>query len=100
MPGTCTARGEIDVASASLFHDDLFDAIDNSADEVIVIDCSGVTFIDSSGYQVLVEATEYAIRHGHTVSIRNLSPHCAGVLRFYDRDNELHVEEWVEDDRS
>ena len=93
MPGTCVASGEIDMATASFFHDDLYDAIDNAADEVVVVDCSGVTSIDSIGYAVLVEATEYAVRHGHIVSIRNLSPRCAGVIRFYDWDHELRVED-------
>ena len=93
MPGVCTASGDIDLGTASLFHDDLYDAIDNSADEVVIVDCSGVTFIDSAGYDVLVEATEYAVRHGHIVSIQNLSPRCAEMIHFYDWDDELHVED-------
>jgi anti-anti-sigma factor len=93
MPGTCAASGEIDMATACLLHDDLYDAIDRSADEVVIVDCSSVTFIDAAGYEVLVEATEYAIRHGHIVSIRNLSPRCAAVIRFYDWNHELHLED-------
>jgi anti-anti-sigma factor len=93
MPGTCTAIGELDLASASLFHDYLFDAIDNSADEIVIVDCSDVTFMDTAGYQVLVEATEYATRHGHIVEIRNMSPQCAMVIRVCDSANELHLED-------
>jgi anti-anti-sigma factor len=93
MAGTCTAIGELDLASASLFHDYLFDAIDNSADEIVIVDCSDVTFMDTAGYQVLVEATEYATRHGHIVEIRNMSPQCAMVIRVCDSANELHLED-------
>lgn len=93
MPGTCTAIGELDLASASVFHDYLFDAIDNSADEIVIVDCSHVTFMDTDGYQVLVEATEYATRHGHIVEIRNMSPQCAMVIRVCDSANELRLED-------
>ena len=91
MPGTCTASGELDTASASVFHDVLFDAIDSTADEVVIVDCSGVTSMDEVGYQVLVEATEYATRHGHIVAIRNMSQQCAMVISVCDSGNELHM---------
>ncbi len=92
MRGTCKALGEIDTAAAPSFDADLHDAIDNASEALVNVDCSGLTFIDSAGYHALVDATNYAARHGHTLVIRNLSPSCARLIRLCDLSRELHVE--------
>lgn len=92
MLGTCKAFGEIGVATALAFQADLYDTIDSSNDALVVLDCSDVTYMDATGYSVLVDATDYAVRHGHTLVIRGLSPSCAVLLRQYDREHELRVE--------
>lgn len=92
MPGTCRAIGEIDMATAAAFGADLHDAIDNSDETLVNVDCSGVTFMGSAGYHVLVEATEYATRRGHTLVIRNMSSSCARLLRLCIRNNDLTIE--------
>ena len=86
------ARGEIDAATAPAFKADLHEAIDGSDEAFVSVDCSGVTFMDSAGYHVLVDATNYAVRRGHTLVIRNLSASCATLLGFCDLDSELRVE--------
>jgi anti-anti-sigma factor len=92
MFGTCFAFGEIDATNAHAFSADLHDAIDTSEEALVAVDCSRVTFIDSSGYEVLVDATNYAVRRGHTLVVRNLSPSCAMLLQICDLDHELHLE--------
>ena len=92
MLGTCTALGDIDRATASSFDVELRDAIGSSDEAFVSVDCSGVTFMDSAGYRVLVDATDYPVRRGHTVVIRDLSPACALLIRLCDVDGELHVE--------
>jgi anti-anti-sigma factor len=92
MLGTCQALGDIDVATAPAFNADLHDAIDTSDAVVVSVDCSDMTFIDSAGYHVLVEASDYAVRRGRTLVLRNLSPWCARVVRLCDWDHELRVE--------
>jgi anti-anti-sigma factor len=92
MLGTCTAVGEIDLATAPAFKADLHDAIDTSDTDVVLVDCSGLTFMDSAGFHTLLDATEYAVRHGHTLEIRNLSPSCSRLLRLCDWESELHLE--------
>ena len=88
------AVGEIDTATAPSFSADLHDTIDGSDEAFVSVDCSGVTFIDSAGYHVLVDATNYAVRRGHTLVLRNLSLSCARLLRLCDLDCELRVESW------
>jgi anti-anti-sigma factor len=86
------ALGDIDRATAPAFGADLRAAIDSSDNGDVSVDCSGVTFMDSAGYRVLVDATNYAIRRGHTLVIRNLSPPCAMLIRLCDVNGELHVD--------
>jgi anti-sigma B factor antagonist len=92
MLGTCRALGDIDRATASTFDVELRDSIDSSADELVRVDCSGVTFMDSAGYRVLVGATAYAVRRGHTLVLSNMSSSCAMLIRLCDPEHELRIE--------
>lgn len=92
MLGIYNAIGDIDSAASSAFHADLRDAIDSSDEAYVSVDCSGVTFMDPAAYHVLVDATRYAARRGHTLVIRNMSPSCARLIQLYDWDRELRVE--------
>ena len=92
MLATCKALGDIDRATAPSFSAELHDVIDNADEAFVNVDCSGLPFIDSAGYHVLVDATNYAIRRGHTLVIRNLSPSCAMLLSLFDEDQGLHIE--------
>jgi anti-anti-sigma factor len=92
MLGTCTAIGDIDWASASALGAQIYDTIDNSDEALVSVDCSGVTFMDSAAYHVLVGATSYAVRRGHTLVIRNPSRSCAMLLRLCDIERELCID--------
>lgn len=92
MLGTCTARGEIDMATAPALQIELFDCIERADEPLVNVDCAGVTFMDSAGYHALVRATEYAAQRGHTLVIRNLPPACGRVIRMCNLDRELNVE--------
>src|SRR6266851_3832172 len=90
MLGNCKPVGEIDRASAPAFGAQIYDTIDHS-DEALV-DCSLVTFVDSVGYRVLVDATSYAVRRGNTLVVRNPSHSCAMLLRLCDTARELRID--------
>jgi anti-anti-sigma factor len=92
MLGTCTAVGDIDRTTARAFGAQIYDTIDHSDDELLSVDCSGVTFMDSAGYRVLVDATRYAVRRGHTLVVRNPSHSCAMLLRLCDMERELRID--------
>jgi len=92
MLGTCKAIGDIEGATGPAFAAVLRDATDNSDSALVSVDCSAVTFMDPAGYHVVVEATRYAARRGHTLVIRNMSPPCSRLMRLYTRDRELRVE--------
>jgi anti-anti-sigma factor len=92
MLGTFRALGEIDRATAAAFNADLHDAIDSSDEAFVSVDCSGVTFMDSAGYHALLDATNYAVRRGHTLVIRDPSPSCALLIRLCDMDHEMRID--------
>jgi len=92
MLGSCKAVGEIDSATAPSFNLELHEAIDEADEAFVSVDCSALTFMDLAGYHVLVDATQYATRRGHTLVIRNLSATCARLIGLYDWDHELHIE--------
>jgi anti-anti-sigma factor len=92
MLGTCEAIGDIDAVTGLAFGVLLRQAVDNSDEPLVSVDCAGVTFMDPAGYHVLVDATRYAARRGRTLVIRNMSSPCARLIRLYGWDRELHVE--------
>jgi anti-anti-sigma factor len=92
MLGTFNAVGEIDLFTAPTLRAGIHDAIDRSDSALVAVDCSGVTFMDSSGYEVLVDATEYAARQGHTLVVRNASRPCTRVLHVFAADGELRFD--------
>ena len=78
MLGTCrTALGDVDRTTASFFEAGLRDVIDHAGESLVRLELSRVRFRDAAGYRVLLGATAYAIRHGHTLVLHNLSPSCA-----------------------
>jgi anti-anti-sigma factor len=65
-------RGEIDMASAPAFRDDLDEAIGATTDSV-VLDCRGLMFIDSSGIAVVMAAQQTLEAQGRSLRVVNAS---------------------------
>jgi anti-sigma B factor antagonist len=72
-------RGEIDVASAPEFHASLSDLIGKGS-EVVVVDLSGVSFIDSSGLGALVGAEKEMRAAGHELRLVVTQPQITRLL--------------------
>jgi anti-sigma B factor antagonist len=72
-------RGEVDVASAAEIRSDL-QAIVSGCDSHVLVDCSQLTFIDSTGIVVLLEAQRDLLADGREMLIANVSPRCAKVF--------------------
>jgi anti-anti-sigma factor len=89
--GTYKAGREIDMATGAVLLSELREVVDGSDKAIVIVDCSGITFMDSAGFHALADATEYAARRGHTLVVRNLSPSCARLVRLCDFEHELQV---------
>jgi anti-anti-sigma factor len=56
--GRVSVSGDIDLGSALGFADDLLAAVAEGGHEVLELDLSGVTFIDSAGLQALITVVQ------------------------------------------
>jgi anti-anti-sigma factor len=65
--------GDADMLSAPEITEDLRKVIEACADDVVV-DCIGLTFIDSSGIRVLIEARNVLDGQGRKLRIVNMPP--------------------------
>jgi anti-anti-sigma factor len=64
-------RGDVDMARAAELRDDL-EPIVRRCPEDVVIDCTELTFLDSSGIAVLVEARDHLDRQGRRFRMENV----------------------------
>ena len=80
---------EIDGATAPAFLAEMCEAIDWADNRAVVIECSAITFMDSSAIHALFDAREYAIAHDHVLVVRGLPENCLRVVRICDPGHEL-----------
>ncbi len=85
MGTVIVAPKEIDSATAPSFASSL-----EGSD--LVIDCSGVEFIDSSGLRVLLEAREVRVPHGGTVVLRSPTEAVMRLLEITSTDELFDIE--------
>ena len=68
------------------------EAIDWADNRAVVIDCSAITFMDSSAFRALVDAHEYAIAQNHVLVLRGLAENCLQLMRIWDPRNEITID--------
>lgn len=83
--------GELDLDSASVLARALDPLLDEGPPEVVV-ECSGLGFIDSSGLAVLVAAQNRLQSRGAHLTIRSLKPHALKTFAIVGLIDFLHVE--------
>ncbi|MEV4418086.1 STAS domain-containing protein [Catellatospora sp. NPDC049609] len=64
-----SVHGEIDLMTCELLSTELGEATKQSPE--VLVDLSGVSFLDSAGIRVLVEAHQTAARVGHQLCVDN-----------------------------
>jgi anti-anti-sigma factor len=85
-PGSLTLAGELDMASASVVEARL-DGLDGSVD----LECSGVTFVDSSGLRLFVAIHRACEARGAKLTIVNPSGRVTQLLELTGLDSVLDV---------
>jgi anti-anti-sigma factor len=73
-----TVAGDVDLAAHARFQTGIEQCWDGSTD--LLIDCSGITFLDSMGLRVLVHALQRATTGGHTITLAAAGPPVLRVL--------------------
>jgi anti-sigma B factor antagonist len=84
---------EIDPASADAFRAEVRAAVDHAADTggEVVLDFSDVTFIDSTGLTVLIDAHRTLGDQNRTLAVANARPHIVRVFTVTGLDQLLAV---------
>lgn len=86
MSRVVAAPADFDIVSAPTFEAELADADD------LVIDCSEVVFIDSSGLQVLLQARTRALAGGGAVVLRRPTEVVLRLLKVTATDDLFTIE--------
>jgi anti-anti-sigma factor len=85
-------RGDVDIATAPAVQHELEQWV-VAGDDAIILDCCGLTFIDSSGGAVIVEMYRALAREGRQLQIVNADHMAARVLDVLGLTAVLHVNE-------
>ncbi len=75
-----TVRGELDAATAPRLREAVDELADHDRDRDVVIDMEGLTFIDSSGIYVLIQARKLVRAGGCELTLSGTSPGAYKVL--------------------
>ena len=76
---TVGLTGRLDTPAAQKIAPEM-DALKREADKVIVLDCSGLDYISSSGLRLFLTLRKTAAENGGKVIIRNISDSIRGVF--------------------
>ncbi len=75
--------GEVDVYEAPAFRGELFDLVDEGHPRVVV-DCSGLEFLDSAGLAAFVDAQRRLAARDGALVLRNLRPAARRIFEITD----------------
>lgn len=75
------ATGEVDMLTAPTLSEALGTAADQAAAGVVVLDCAGVSFLDSTGLGAIAGAHQKITDNGGTLRLAALRPHVTRVLQ-------------------
>jgi anti-sigma B factor antagonist len=82
--------GELDIGSAPALRQRLVEVLTSDGD--VVVDLSGLTFMDSSGISVLIVAHKRARDQGHRLTLRHPGGAVAKVLAVSGTDQVFTIE--------
>lgn len=84
-------EGEIDLATEARFHEAVLEALRAQPFGRVVLDCAGLSFIDSSGLRVLIRAHKAAKEHHSSLLIASPTPRVAQTLHVTSLDTRIPV---------
>jgi anti-sigma B factor antagonist len=82
--------GELDVAGATAAHKRLL-GLDLHPGDRLVLDLTGLTFMDSTGVRLILQAREHALRHGAALAVVRGPEAVMRVLELVGLDQQLDV---------
>jgi anti-anti-sigma factor len=86
-------KGEVDLSNASRLEEAIDSACEDEAGRPILVDLSGLEFIDSTGLSVLVSATRRSRDNGNRLRVRGASGQVRRILEVAGVHDWLFLEE-------
>jgi anti-anti-sigma factor len=88
-----SCRGDLDVGAVDDLRRRLADGLDRT-EEMVVLDCSGVRFTDTSGLRLLLETTRTANARGIRFVVASPSRQLRHLLRLAGVGDFLHIDDY------
>ncbi|MBB4929493.1 anti-sigma B factor antagonist [Lipingzhangella halophila] len=88
--------GEIDMASEEQFHRVVRDTLDSVSTRRVVLDCTRLRFVDSSGLRVLIQSHRSARERGVALFIASVTERLTQILRVTGIDTRITIFPTVE----
>lgn len=85
--------GDLDATSSRNLKRKLEEQIEQYKPQSVVIDCVGLTYIDSTGLGVLVSAMKKVKEHGGIIRITHLKPYLQKIFRVTGLTGIFEIEE-------
>lgn len=89
--------GDLDIATGPALADELKALLDQGGHQQLVVDLTGVEFMDSTGLGVLVGAQQEAARQGGSVELICTTPRLLKILRITGLDKVFPIHSSVAD---
>lgn len=89
-------NGEIDMAAEEQFHRVVQDTLESAPHQRIVLDCTELRFVDSSGLRVLIQSHRSARERGAMLFIASVTDRLAQILRVTGIDTRITIFPTVE----
>jgi len=78
---------KLNILNCDIIKDELFKVLDRKKDKQIIIDLENITFIDSSGFSLIIDISKYASRQGKSVLFINLSEEVSELVELMKLQN-------------
>lgn len=85
--------GDLDATSSKELKRSLESEIEQTHPDEVVVDCSGLNYIDSTGLGVLVSAMKMVREHGGRIKIVRLKPYLQKIFRVTGLTGIFEIEE-------
>lgn len=89
---TCFLQGRLDTAASEAFSQESLPLLLDNIDKKIIIDCTKLDFISSSGLRILLKLCKASQAKGKTVTVKNLKSDLMDVLHITNMDTIFHFE--------
>jgi anti-anti-sigma factor len=72
---------KLNILNCDIIREELFKVLDRKEDQQLTVDLGNITFIDSSGFNLMIDIYRHATRHGKNIHFTNLSEEVSELVQ-------------------